>query len=61
MYRHPSNPDPWAEVQEIPPYQPAHDEGDDYPSGAFAGAVGVLIVAAGFFSLGYMSGLWGWF
>lgn len=56
---HPSKPDSWSKVQYIPPgAQPSDDE----PTGATV----VWVVIAGFvgtlsFTLGYMSGLWGWF
>lgn len=59
MYGNPRKKDPYAERQPIPPYIERSQPYD--PSGAVAAATAALILAAGFFSLGYMSGIWGWF
>lgn len=56
MYGHPSNPDPWSERQEIPPYDP-----DDDPTGFVSGllliALPVFVLA---FALGYSASALGW-
>ena len=39
---------------------PPPTEADDCPSGTVVFFVFVAILAGGFFSLGYMAGVWGW-
>lgn len=62
MYGHPHEKDPWSDRQPIPDYieQDPTDAGDE-PSGFIVGctvvALPVFVLA---FSLGYMSGAWGW-
>lgn len=52
-YRHPHTPDPWADPD------PADDDASP-PGFAAAALVIALPVFALAFSLGYMSGVWGW-
>lgn len=63
MYGQPQSPDPWAEVQPIPPHLSAigYSGDDDAPSGAVAvGAVLALAASVVAFAVGYMAGVWGW-
>ena len=61
MYGHPQNPDPWAEVQEIPPFHPLlpidEDRGSCLICCMFVGIPGAGIA----FALGYFGSVWGWF
>lgn len=59
MYGHPNNPDPWAEVQEIPPEAlPPEVDSAAFIVSCLVVALPVGVIA---FTLGYMSGVWGWF
>ena len=63
MMGHPGKPDPYAERQEIPPglYEPQHQTSDGDPSGFIVGLfVCALPVGVVCFTLGYMTGVFGW-
>lgn len=58
MYGHPKTPDPWAEVQEIPPYvEPEPSDQSGFVVASLAVALPVFVIA---FATGYMAGVFGW-